>query len=103
MFLSRGKNLMEKVNFVWEAIMALAAGLFTCYGLVFTRASKKEVDKIRQEIITKEDFKSIKEDMFRCLDTGLENLSTRIDDKFDTVINLLGEFNPSQKGKRRKR
>lgn len=99
MLLSRGKTFMEKVGFVWEAIVALAAGLFTCYGFIFTRASKKEIDKIRQEILTKEDFKGIKEDMFRCLDTGLEDLSTRIDDKFDTVISLLGEVSTKRRRK----
>lgn len=99
MLLSRGKTLMEKVGFVWEAIVALAAGLFTCYGFIFTRASKKEVDNLRKESLTKEDFKGIKEDMFRCLDAEISDLSNRIDDKFDTIINLLGEVSTKRRRK----
>ncbi len=85
---------MEK--YIIEAFFALAGGLFTCYGLLYQKASKKDFEEFTDEIerkiasyATKEDFRTFKEDILRAIKQNNDNVSKRIEDKFDTILAIL--------------
>lgn len=87
---------MESLNYVWEVIIALGGAIFTCYGLILRKASKKDLETLRRDVdgkisnyATKDDLKSLKEDILRAITHHENEVSLRLEDKFDTILQIL--------------
>ena len=84
-----GKNIMDSITGVWEAIIALAGGMFVMAPYVYTRASRKELKESEEKMATKLQLREFKEDVMRYFDDRWGSLSQRMDDRFDAVIELI--------------
>lgn len=87
---------MESLNYVWEVIIALSGAIFTCYGLVLRKASKRDLNELRRDLdtkisnyATKEDLKTLKEDILRAITHHENEVSLRLEDKFDAILAIL--------------
>lgn len=95
---------MDSITGVWEAIIALAGGMFVMAPYVYTRASRKELEESEEKMATKLQLREFKEDVMRYFDDRWGSLSQRIDDRFDALIELIkAEHGNDLQRSRRKR
>lgn len=96
---------------IWGVITALGSALFVCYGMLFTKASRKDFDNLRDDMdsfktiidkkiinyATKDDLKNLKDDIVRAITTHEHTVASRIEDKFDTIVMMLNGKGRSKK------
>lgn len=87
---------MDTLNYIWEVIIALSGAIFTCYGLILRKASKKDLENLRRDVdgkisnyATRDDLKTLKEDILRAITHHESEVSLRLEDKFDTILAIL--------------
>lgn len=87
---------MDTLNYIWEVLIALGGAIFTCYGLVLRKASKKDLECLRRDVegkisnyATKDDLKNLKDDILRAITHHESEVSLRLEDKFDTILAIL--------------
>lgn len=96
---------------IWGVITALGSALFICYGMLFTKASRKDFEDLKEDFgefrtsidkkianyATKDDLKNLKDDIVRAITTHEHTVASRIEDKFDTIVMILNGEGRSKK------
>lgn len=91
----------------------IATALFIGYGLISTKASKKDIEEIKEDFenfkdktdkklmnyASKEDLKNLKEDIIRAITTHEHTVASRIEDKFNTILTVLDKTNTKDRKK----
>lgn len=85
----------DVVNFIWGAIVLLAGGIATTYAKVCSKADKKEL----RDYVSKEEYKSFKQDIKELFKQHEQSISARIEDKFDAILLALDARQPQRKSK----
>lgn len=111
MYKNRNKRNVNMEDGIWGVITALGSAVFVCYGLLFTKTSRKDFEDLRDDIdsfkttidkkiinyATKDDLKNLKDDIVRAITTHEHTVASRIEDKFDTIVMMLNGKGRSKK------
>lgn len=86
----RGVPVMDSISIIWSAITGLT-GVIICviFPYLYTRASKKEVEKAKEEMATKIELKALKDDIMQSIDRSFDSLSSRMDDGFEMLSAVI--------------